>query len=373
MSSYNGNRILGTSPGVAHFDSLKNAEKVNAAFQSYRNFYVFDNSTDAANITIPFPDIAEPSVQNIQLTIALFDSLTYFEHFNSDGTPKTTLIDNSSYADPNPDYPYPAWNGKELVPTLFTDRNMNFSTLPQKIYTDGDTGTAVEWGDEEEGFGPNAEGSPIFLKERSLQTQGQDALAYRAWFDITLDPGELKLMMDFDQNHFKDNVSYRGGYMRKQISAGKYEVVLDPKKNKLKGFSKMIFEETSLRYPPGSSPNAFLLAGKLSLYFDDKVGFDPEQYTVDVEFSQCDIASAYLGNRTYNVLKISDSRDPLAEENQLNPNTRDFVTSSTDLPRCYLYEKGRGYITFYLAPFMLKSYSTYIMDRMRSGQVDWVC
>jgi len=357
-------------PGVAHFDSLKNAEN-NAAFQSYRNFYVFDNSTDAANITIPFPDIGEPSVQNIQLTIALFDSLTYFEHFNSDGTPKTTLIDNSSYADPNPDYPYPAWNGKELIPTLFTDKNMNFSTFPQKIYTDGDTGTAVEWGDEEEGFGPNAEGSPIFLKERSLQTQGQDALAYRAWFDVTLDPGELKLMMDFDQNHFKDNVSYRGGYIRKQISAGKYEVVLDPKKNKLKGFSKMIFEETSLRYPPGSSPNAFLLAGKLSLYFDDTVGFDPEQYTVDVEFSQCDIASAYLGNRRYNVLKISDSRDPLAEENQLNPNTRDFVTSSTDLPRCYLYEKGRGYITFYLAPFMLKSYSTYIMDRMRSGQVDW--
>ena len=357
-------------PGVAHFNSNTNA---NAAFQSYRNFYVFNNSTDAANITIPFPDISEPSVQNIQLTIALFDSLTYLEHFNSDGTAKTTTINNSAVsAAPNPDYPFPAYNGNELVPTLFTERNMNFSTLPQKIYTDGDTGTAVEWRDEDKGFGPSAEGSPIFLKERSLQTQGQDALAYRAWFDITLDPGELNFIMDFDQNHFKDNVSYRGGYMRRRISEGRYEVVLDPKKNKLKGFSKMIFEETSLRYPPGSSPNAFLLAGRLSIYFDDKVGFDPEQYTVDVEFSQCDQASAYLGKRTFNVLKISDSRDPLAEENQLNPNTRDFVTSSTDLPQCYLYEKGRGYITFYLAPFMLRSYSTHIMDRMRSGQVNWV-
>ena len=87
------------APGVAHF-SYTESKKSNAAFQSYRNFYVFDNSTDAANITIPFPDIGEPSVQNIQLTIALFDSLTYFEHFNSDGTPKTTLIDNSAYADP---------------------------------------------------------------------------------------------------------------------------------------------------------------------------------------------------------------------------------------------------------------------------------
>ena len=360
------------APGVAHFPFDK-SQNSNAAFQSYRNFYVFDNSTDAANITIPFPDISTSSVQNIQLTIALFDSLTYLEHFNSDGTAKTTTINNSAYADPNPDYPYPAWNGNELVPTLFTERNMNFSTLPQKIYTAGDTGDPVEWRDEDKGFGPSAEGSPIFLKERSLQTQGQDALAYRAWFDVTLDPGELRTIMDFDRNGpIYDSVSYRGGYMRKQISTGKYEVVIDPKKNKLKGFSKMIFEETSLKNTAAAFPhNVFLNAGKLSLYFDDKVGFDPEQYTVDVEFSQCDQATAYLGNRTYNTVKISDSRDPLAEENQLNPNTRDFVTSSTDLPRCYLYEKGRGYITFYLAPFMLKSYSTYIMDRMRSGQVDW--
>ena len=94
--------------------------------------------------------------------------------------------------------------------------------------------------------------------------------------------------------------------------------------------------------------NVFLNAGKLSLYFDDKVGFYPEQYTVDIEFSQCDQATAYLGNNTYNTVKISDSRDPLAEENQLNPNTRDFVASSTNLPQCYLYEKGRGYITFYI-------------------------
>jgi len=354
------------APGVAHF-SYTESKNSNAAFQSYRNFYVFDNSTDAANITIPFPDIGEPSVQNIQLTIALFDSLTYFEHFNSDGTPKTTTINNSAYADPNTDYPYPAWNGNELIPTLFTERNMNFSTLPQKIYSKGDTGTAVEWRDKD--FGPSAEGSQIFLKERSLQTQGQDALAYRAWFDITLDPGERKLIMDFDKDEKLDHTSYRGGHLRQKNGT----VALYPKKNKLKGFSKMVFEE-KLLYDTGvtGTHKWFLYGGYLSLYFDDKVGFDPEQYTVDVEFSQTDLASAYLAANTYKTVKISDSRDPLAEENQLNPNTRDFVASSTNLPLCHLYEKGRGYVKFYLEPFMLKSYGTEIIERMQSGQCLWV-
>ena len=352
------------APGVAHF-SFTESEKSNAAFQSYRNFYVFDNSTDAANITIPFPDISTSSVQNIQLTIALFDSLTYLEHFNSDGTPKTTTINNSAYADPNPDYPYPAYNGNELVPTLFTERNMNFSTLPQRIYSEGDIGTAVEWAQSD--F-TNAEGSQIFLKERSLQTQGQDALAYRAWFDITLDPGERNLIMDFDKNNKYDHTSYRGGYMKKEDGT----VALYPKKNKLKGFSKMIFEEKHLFYTGRTDTHKFfLVAGYLSLYFDDKVGFDPEQYTVDVEFSQTDEASAHLAGTAYNTVKISDSRDPLAEENQLNPNTRDFVASSTNLPLCHTYEKGRGYVKFYLEPFMLRSYDTHIIDRMKSGDVRW--
>ena len=353
------------APGVAHFPFDK-SQNSNAAFQSYRNFYVFDNSTDAANITIPFPDISSSSVQNIQLTIALFDSLTYLEHFNSDGTAKTTTINNSAYADPNPDYPYPAWNGNELVPTLFTERNMNFSTLPQKIYDDQTPAQPLPWAQSD--F-TNAEGSQIFLKERSLQTQGQDALAYRAWFDITLDPGERNLIMDFDKDSAWDHTSYRGGY--KMLSNG--TTALDPKKNKLQGFSKIVFEE-KLLYNTGrtGTHKYFLTAGYLSLYFDDKVGFDPEQYTVDVEFSQTDEASANLTKTTYNVVKISDSRDPLAEENQLNPNTRDFVASSTNLPLCHLYEKGRGYVKFYLEPFMLKSYGTYIIERMKSGQCLWI-
>lgn len=354
------------APGVAHFDSNKNSE-VNAAFQSYRNFYVFNNSTDAANITIPFPDISSSSVQNIQLTIALFDSLTYLEHFNSDGTAKTTTINNSAVsAAPNPDYPFPAYNGNELVPTLFTERNMNFSRLPKKIYDDQTPAQPLPWA--QSNF-TNKEGSPIFLKERSLQTQGQDALAYRAWFDITLDPGELKLIMDFDKNSDLDHISYRGGY--KMLSNG--TTALDPKKNKLQGFSKIVFEEKLLHYTGRTDTHKyFLTAGYLSLYFDDKVGFDPEQYTVDVEFSQTDEASANLTSTTYNVVKISDSRDPLTEENQLNPNARDFVASSTNLPLCHVYEKGRGYVKFYLEPFMLRSYGTEIIDRMKSGQCQWI-
>ena len=116
------------------------------------------------------------------------------------------------------------------------------------------------------------------------------------------------------------------------------------------------------------------MGGYLTLYFDDKVGFDPEQYTVDVEFSQTDLASAYLaGNAsTYNTVKISDSRNPLAAERQKNPNIRDFVANSTNLPLCHLHEKGRGYVKFYLEPFMLRSFGTYIIDRMKSGEVNWV-
>ena len=84
------------------------------------------------------------------------------------------------------------------------------------------------------------EGTPVFLKERSLITDGQSALAYRAWFDVTLDPGEgypkmqggSRLYMDFGlDKEDPTEALYRGPYRQKPHNN---DIVEYPNKNKLK-------------------------------------------------------------------------------------------------------------------------------------------
>ena len=175
--------------------------------QTYRNYYIFPASTNPQKVTIPFPRIAKSNVQNIFLNIGLFDSLSLARHFEADGTTAKTEV--WEYTGSNPGkiradgtpVPFPGEFGKELIPTIFFDSSFNFSTLPTDVYKQEGTLLVPNiW--PQLTSGPESsmnlyetflqqQGTPIFLKERSLQTEGQSALSYRAWFDVTLDPGEI--------------------------------------------------------------------------------------------------------------------------------------------------------------------------------------
>jgi hypothetical protein len=342
---------------------------------------------DLSDITIgKFPSLGSSLVDNIYLTIGFYDSLSTLQHFDEDGVPKTVIIDNSSsspsqihYEDPT-QAGFPAETGPQEVPTILLDPSINFSTIPTDLWE----GMEADAKREILKFDPQRmlqeEGTPVFLKERSLITDGQSALAYRAWFDVTLDPGEAwmitngnsRLSMDFGVKTGGREALYRGPYRQKPHDLS--SVVYYPNKNKLKGFSKIQFEVTE-SYQPEGAALGFLKAGYLTLYFEQE--YDPTSYTVDVEFKQANLVTTSIetqkdGSITNNV-KITDSFIHNAEgEPNVNPNARDLVTTDLPLDTCALVEKSRKYVKFHLSPFWIPGSYNYLGEEMLSGEYEFV-
>lgn len=364
--------------------------------QTFRNYYIFPASTNPQSVIIPFPKIGKSNVQNIFLNIGLFDSLSLSRHFEADRTTaKTQSIDNSHLsgkirADGTP-VPFPGEFGKELIPTIFLDSSFNFSTLPTDTYKqEGNRLVPKHW--PQLTSGPESsmnlyesflqqQGTPIFLKERSLQTESQSALSYRAWFDVTLDPGEINpyvfsnpLKMDFDNKGEGTVVSYRGPF--RLVNEAPYDVVKYPQKNKTKGFSTMSFETTTAwkRTIPWRAAG-----GYLTLYFDEE--YDPQQYTVDVEFKQANYATSSnklpagydpTGNKNKGMVVISDAIRKDGLEKNINPNGRDLIASDYPLEDCCLVEKARGYIKFYIYPLYINAINARFAMEMLTGQYELV-
>ena len=338
---------------------------------------------DLSEINIKFPSIGSSLVDNIYLTIGFYDSLSALQHFDGNGIPKTVTInkpEGALYKQSQKNYEdgsagFPAETGPQDIPTILLDPNINFSTLPKdlwgSIYRDANNDKKrdiLKWALENH----QAAGTPIFLKERSLITDSQSALAYRAWFDVTLDPGEAymvsngqnRLYMDFG---IRDNEAlYRGPFRQKPISL---DVVKFSNKNKLKGFSKIEFEATET-WKPGTANQ--LAAGNLTLYFEQE--YEPASYTVDVEFKQANLATQHLNSSDLsNNVKMTDSFIGYADgEPNINPNQRDLITSDASLPNCALVEKSRKYVKFRLSPFYIPAVGNFLFEEMMSGEYEFV-
>ena len=343
-----------------------------------------------SDITIgKFPSLGSSLVDNIYLTIGFYDSLSALQHFDGNGIPKTVTInhtDTSIYkesavnAADGTQSGFPAETGPQEVPTILLDSSINFSTIPTDLWK----GIEADGKRQILKFDPQGmlqeEGTPVFLKERSLITDGQSALAYRAWFDVTLDPGEIypltntvsfgsRLFMDFELDE-KDSSKalYRGPYRQKPHND---EIVKYTNKNKLKGFSKIIVD-TYKSYSDG-----FPEAATLTLYFEQE--YDPTSYTVDVEFKQANLATR--GSVTQNkgvienYIKITDSfiHNQSAEEgDNFNPNKRDLIANDSAVESCALIEKSRKYVKFHLSPFYIAGTSQWLLDEMMSGDYEYV-
>jgi len=369
--------------------------------QTYRRYYIFPAGTNPEKVTIPFPRIAKSNVQNVFLNIGLFDSLSLAQHFESDRTTaktetweylgtKTGKIRADGTA-----APFPGEFGKELIPTIFFDSSFNFSTLPAAVYKQqGKVWVPLHW--PQLTSGPKSsmdiydsflqkQGTPIFLKERSLETESQSALSYRAWFDISLDPGEVNpnvfsqsLTMDFDTKDDGTHVSYRGPFrlVNKDSYVPPYEVVKYSQKNKSKGFASISFEVKNV----WNITNPWrLVSGYLTLYFDEE--YDPQQYTVDVEFKQANYATAFnrlpqgydpTGNKNPGMIVISDANRRDGLEKNINPNARDLIASDYPVENCSLVEKARGYIKFHLSPFYINAVNSRFALEMLSQEYEWV-
>ena len=369
----------------------KNPDETN--MKTMRWYHDFGGTIpDLSDITIgKFPSLGSSLVDNIYLTIGFYDSLSTLQHFDEGGVPKTVIIDNSSssesqihYEDPS-QAGFPAETGPQEVPTILLDPSINFSTIPTDLWEEMEADAKREILKFDPQGMLQEEGTPVFLKERSLITDSQSALAYRAWFDVTLDPGESymttrgesRLYMDFGNEFNSPKALYRGPFRQKPDykspsnpinSDERYGVVEYSNKNKLKGFSKINFEVTQ-------SYRNQVAAGYLSLYFEQE--YDPTSYTVDVEFKQANLATTRVttgadGKLTTNV-KITDSYIHNAEgEPNVNPNVRDLIASDYPLANCSLVEKSRKYVKFYLSPFYIGGTYGYLAKEMLSGDYEYV-
>ena len=343
---------------------------------------------DLSDITIgKFPSLGSSLVDNIYLTIGFYDSLSALQHFDEGAVPKTVIIDNSSssesqihYEDPS-QAGFPAETGPQEVPTILLDPSINFSTIPTDLWEDMEADAKREILKFDPQRMLQEEGTPVFLKERSLITDGQSALAYRAWFDVTLDPGEIypltntvsfgsRLFMDFELDESKKNKAlYRGPFRQRPFEP--YEVVSYTNKNKLKGFSK-IAVDTYKSYSKG-----FPEAATLTLYFEQE--YDPTSYTVDVEFKQANLATRGSVTQSKgvieNYIKITDSfihNQSDEEKDNFNPNQRDLIANDSAVESCALIEKSRKYVKFHLSPFYIAGTSRWLLDEMMSGDYEYV-
>ena len=134
--------------------------------QVHRGFYLFNDSDSLDSLTIPFPNISRPEVENIQLIFAYFDNLHLLSAFQEDGdTP--ILLDK----------------GGVNTAKIFSEDSFNYSSSVKAE-------APAEFNTFAETYPANMVIQPInslFLNENSVNSAGDSALAFRGWVEVTVD------------------------------------------------------------------------------------------------------------------------------------------------------------------------------------------
>lgn len=133
--------------------------------QVHRGFYLFNDSDSLDSLTIPFPNISRPEVENIQLIFAYFDNLHLLSAFQEDGdTP--ILLDK----------------GGVNTAKIFSEDSFNYSSSVKAEAPD-------KFNPKTETYPATMVGQPInslFLNENSVNSAGDTALGFRAWMEISV-------------------------------------------------------------------------------------------------------------------------------------------------------------------------------------------
>ena len=155
-------------------------EVVNDDYKMQRGYYLLTDSDSVDSIHIPLPLVTNPAVENVQLAIGFFDELSLLRGFEADG--KTAKLVGTSTAG----------NEEKLTPKIFTDPDINLSTVPADIKKKFIVGIPWNEGDNQEAIAPA--GTSVFMGESSVMGAGDVALAFRAWGEIGIVSGGLSPM-----------------------------------------------------------------------------------------------------------------------------------------------------------------------------------
>jgi hypothetical protein len=314
---------------------------------AFRNFALLEGQ-DPANITIPFPAIADPRIANIHLCVALFDKLSLLKYFESDGaTPKRETVTTA--------------NGdvSQSIPLLFTDGSLNFSTLPKKIMplknANGSTDTTVQW--DPSGGNWEAPGRSLPLKELSVLSSADGAGSYKAWFDFEIQPEN-----DFDEDGVWQGTRYKvgdnfynRGYKSKNINTIKLEIP-----NDVDTFTT----SDGIQIPE---------YGYLIIEFAEQM--NPQKYWVDVEFNQVgstkDAENVRITKEKWSmVTNNAGKKVPKKIIQDYNANALDYVVKeSNPKPNAYLVEKNQKYAKMFVAPFVSRSMNRF---KIEASPGDWI-
>ena len=168
---------------VANSEALSNA--VHDDYQMQRGYYLLTDSDSVDSLHLPLPLVTNPAVENIQLAIGFFDDLSLLRAFESDG--KTPKFVGTSDAD----------NTKMLTPKIFTDPDINLSTIPADLKKKFIAG--IPWNQGANADALEAAGTSVYMGESSVMGAGDTALAFRGWGEVGLNSAGMSPHYDGDK------------------------------------------------------------------------------------------------------------------------------------------------------------------------------
>ena len=128
----------------------------------HRGYYLFGEGDSLDSLQIPFPNISQSSVENINLAFGYIDELHVLSSFEEDG--ETPLFNGINAA---------------KTPKIFAQNSINYSTSVAK---EDSTFEPLDNVYSNKFVGPPR--NSIFLNESSITSAGDAALAFRAWGEI---------------------------------------------------------------------------------------------------------------------------------------------------------------------------------------------
>ena len=141
----------------------------------HRGFYLFSDSDSMEALRIPFPQIGNPRVANIQLVYALFDDYHLLSAFEADGsTPKTAVKE-----------PDATVTDVQKVKKIFAEKHLNFSQATDPLIGNDKVTGGVKFG---RSVGVH---QSIYLTESSVQSAQDVAGAFRAWGEVFINTMEV--------------------------------------------------------------------------------------------------------------------------------------------------------------------------------------
>ena len=130
----------------------------------HRGYYLFGEGDSVDSLQIPFPNISQSSVENINLLFGFIDDLHILSSFEEDGD--TPLFNGINAA---------------KTPKIFAQNNINYSA---SVLDEGDFVSLTDQGGVYSNLFADNPGNSLFLNESSITSASDDSLAFRAWGEI---------------------------------------------------------------------------------------------------------------------------------------------------------------------------------------------